>query len=92
MPLNKNTKILGIVHVFSFSWNKSPQSASLNNDRIHPNKHHRAIRKFQGHLIDILFFFSWSVRHHAYMHIHNMYHTIQNVWLCWINHQSQSVT
>ncbi len=24
--------------------------------------------------------------------IHNMYHTIQNVWLCLINHQSQSMT
>ncbi len=24
--------------------------------------------------------------------IHNMYHAIQTVWLCWINHQSQSMT
>ncbi len=43
------------------------------------------------HTFFSFYFLTWSVTMPTTC-IYNIYHIIQNVWLCWINHQSQSVT
>ncbi len=55
----------------------------LRRKNIFQKKHLLPLRFWSCHL-------TWSVTMPTW--ICNMYHTIQNVWLWWINHQSQSMT